>query len=85
MVKKDLWLKVGDKVKATGNYHDEQLGEYAYTGIQTVSKVLEIEVTRTAQSGQWVKTDKEKGWIDCAWFRRVKTKVCSECGHESEI
>jgi len=57
-------FKVGDQVKATGNYKDEQLGHYAPTCVQTVTEVMKSG----SASGQWIKTDHEDDWVDSAWF-----------------
>ena len=75
-------FKVGDRVIAKGNYHDEQLGQYAPTCEQTVTEVRKS----TSKSGQWIRTDYkdpylEDGWIDSAWFELSGTdKVDGEEG-----
>ena len=59
-------IEVGDYVRANGNYWDEQLGEYAYTGIQ---KVIDVTADRF---GRGIKVDHERDeWIDDGWFEKV--------------
>ena len=60
-------FKVGDEVVAVGNYRDEQLGQFAYTGKQQVLHVRDLG-GELGTSGQWIKTNMESGWIDSAWF-----------------
>lgn len=65
-------FKVGDHVIAKGNYWDEQLGEFAYTGAQVVQQIQE---TICNHSGWLVKVDHEKDeWIDSSWFNLVEPK-----------
>jgi hypothetical protein len=59
-------FQVGDKVKAIGNYHDEQLGQFAPASVQVIT---EVRNDAPSKSGQWVKTDFENDWIDSAWFQ----------------
>lgn len=89
-------FKVGDKVKAKGNYRDEQLGEFAPSVVQQIVEVRAVTLAGT--SGQWVKTDIENDWIDAAWFSAVEHSVhptvlnvreievtCQNCGHQIKV
>ena len=70
-------FNVGDKVVASGNYKDEQLGEFATSDVQTVVEVKEVGYPGT--SGQWIKTDKEKDWVDSAWFVSAQQSMHLTC------
>jgi len=59
-------FKVGDRVVASGNYHDEQLGQFATADVQTIIEIQSTDLEGT--SGQWVKTDHEPSWTDSYWF-----------------
>lgn len=58
-------FKVGDRVRATGNYEDEQLGLYAPYGVQVVTEI---------QDGEWagIKTDKCFDWTSIDWFEHTE-------------
>lgn len=66
-------FKVGDCVIATGEYKDEQLGQFTCTEVQVVVAVK--KVTEEGTSGQWIKTDVERDWIDSGWFKLAKKSI----------
>lgn len=67
-------FKVGDKVRAIGNYEDEQQGHYAdTTSIRTVTEVKDTSALEST-TGQWIKTDTNEEWVDSAWFGMVESK-----------
>jgi len=62
------YFEVGDLVRPTGNYLDEQIGEYAPMGPQIITKVK----TSPWQAGQVLQTDKHHKWVHSNWFVPVK-------------
>lgn len=62
-------FKVGDIVVALDNYLDEQLCEFAPASSQIVVAVKNVKKPGT--TGQWIKTDHSKEWVDAGWFNLV--------------
>lgn len=76
-------FKIGDKIVAVGNYEDEQLGDYAYTGVQTVLAIVDVRHL-AGTSGWWLKTD-HKDKVDAAWFRLALSGTGNVAAEHSNV
>ena len=64
-------FKIGNKVLVKENYEDEQLGQFAPYGIQTV---LEVKENATSLK-QMIKIEERGEWIDETWFEFVSEQI----------
>ncbi len=73
---KTIKFKKEDKVKLKGCPYDEQIPEELekFIGltnkIQIVTEILDVSNLK-GTSGQWIKTNYEKEWIDSVWYKKA--------------
>ncbi len=69
-------LKIGDRVKLNGCPFDQQIPEEIIKFYEMKDKIQIVKktkkVTDPGTTGQWIKTNLIKDWIDKAWFKRCK-------------
>ena len=61
---------IGDKAKLLRNPLDEQLGKFIPTGDKVITDVKDMSHV-SGTSGQWVKIEEHKDWIDSSYFEKI--------------